>query len=203
MRATGSALASRPWENGMVPRLLKSRRGWAVVLALAGLAWLVTPRLRGLLMQCDPAVPWVVELGRGSGMHGLDTVKVFQDGTVVLHRRDAGGWPAGGADVTRFTLPEHALSQVLDGLAKYRLLDLEPVYRRGVRDGTQWVLRVKQGAVEKAVYCDNRFPEQVRQFAADLDALLARHGLGMAAWCRVDYGGLPPHEQELWDSIRR
>jgi len=36
--------------------------------------------------QISPEEPWRIEFGRGSGWHGLDTVKLDQDGRAVFHR---------------------------------------------------------------------------------------------------------------------
>ena len=44
----------------------------------------VTPDTRPAF-QFDPSQPWQIDLGRGSGMYGLDTVALASDGRAVLY----------------------------------------------------------------------------------------------------------------------
>jgi hypothetical protein len=85
-----------------------------------------------------------------------------------------------------------------------RVLGLERVYRNpDISDGTQWVLRVRQGEGDKVVYCDNKFPRTIEQFAERLDAILNEHGLAAVEWRKVPGRENRQHELELWHSIRR
>src|SRR5262249_32140743 len=85
----GPAATRRPVMAPLPLRLLMSRRAWAVAvgvsLALATL-WRLTAYPPGMLVRLDASAPYRIELGRGSGLHGLDTVTVLQDGTVTLYR---------------------------------------------------------------------------------------------------------------------
>jgi hypothetical protein len=83
--------------------------------------------------QIDPSKPFQIEFGRGSGWHGLDTVKVNQDGLVVLHRLKK------SADWERATLqlPDDALAKVLEQVDADHLLELHRAYHANVADGTQ------------------------------------------------------------------
>jgi hypothetical protein len=186
----------------MTLRLLKSRRAWAVAI-LAGpvlvvLWWQLPPYFRGFIARLEPDQPWLIEFGRGSGWHGLDTVKVLQDGTVILHRGYDNSW-----ETARLHLPKSALAQLLGAVQKNRLVELDREYDGAVADGTQWVLRVKMDDQQKAVYFNNSFPESIVQFAATFDEVLAANGLEKVAWRRVAYFKARAHEQNLWDSIKR
>lgn len=182
-------------------RLLKSRRFWAVAAVVAVAAiW----HLAAAPPRVEPGVPWRIEFGRGSGMQGLETVKVASDGAVVVHRL------ARQADLARplwettsLALPPDAVAEVLGSVEKNGVLGLRRRYAAGVHDGTQWVFWFRQGGTEKASYFDNEFPAAVRRFAADLDRVLAENGLGGATWRPVPDTEAREHERELWDSIHR
>lgn len=153
----------------------------------------------------NPAEPWRIELGRGSGQYGLETVKLTHDGRAVVHqmnqRREWNG-------VTRFwetatlTLPPEAVTRITDAVAAERLGELHRHYSSGWVDGNQWVLWVRQGNREKAVYFDNHFPEPVVRFAAAVDAELVTAGVGLR-WRKVPAWDADTHDRELWASIRR
>jgi hypothetical protein len=185
------------------PLLLpKSRRDWLVAFAVALLfvVWWHRPA------QFDPDVPFLVEFGRGSGYFGLDTIKVFQDGTVTLCRK--GLWYDFGEARLRWAtavlrLPPGSLAQVLDAVEKNRLLGLDREYHADILDGTQWVLRVKQGEKGRVVYFNNRFPEEIVRFAEDLDRILAENGLERVRWRRVAEADAWEYQRALWVSIRR
>jgi hypothetical protein len=100
-------------------------------------------------------------------------------------------------------LSPSARAEVLAAVDESRVLGLRPHYSSGVNDGSQWVLWVRQGGYEKAIYFDNRFPAAVRQFADELDRILAANGLEAAEWTLVSEAESRNHEKELWGSIRR
>jgi hypothetical protein len=148
-------------------------------------------------------VAWRIEFGRGSGWHGLETVKVASDGSVVVHRfnqqADDGSW-----ETASLTLPPDAVAEVLASVDKHQLLALRKTYRaNNVADGTQWVFWFRQKQTEKSAYFDNEFPRAIEQFAGDLDRILAANGLGAAVWHPVPKAEARRHDRELWDSIRR
>lgn len=72
-----------------------------------------------------------------------------------------------------------------------------------VRDGTQWVLVIRQGDREKAVYFDNHFPEPVRRFGRRLDEVIGETVGPGPRWRRVPPWSAGDHDRELWDAIRR
>jgi len=138
-----------------------------------------------------------MEFGRGSGWHGLDTVKIFRDGTVTLHRQVRNPY----WETTTFKLADEAMTEVLSAVDANRLSALLKEYDGSVADGTQWVLWFEQDGVEKTVYCDNRFPDEIVRFAKDLDGILAKNGLEDVKWQRVNVDDARKHERKLWDSI--
>jgi hypothetical protein len=144
----------------------------------------------------DPNKPYRIELGRGSGWHGLDTLKISEDGKVVLHRHQGTWYKA------TMKLPGESLAKVLQAVEENQLLGLHKAYHADVADGTQWVLWLSQGEKEKSVYFNNHFPKEIIRFAASLDAVLADSGSGNLTWYPV-LGGGRDHEKELWDSIKR
>src|SRR5258708_6474960 len=87
-----------------------------------------------------PSTPWRIELGRGSGWHGLNTIKIDQDGRVAFHRlrsdrRDDGillSWETATAKMR-----QEDVAKVLDAVGANRLLDLDKAYHADVCDGTQ------------------------------------------------------------------
>jgi hypothetical protein len=170
-----------------------------VVAALVGvLIWefaLSEPTIR-----IDSIADWRIEFGRGSGMDGLDTVKIASDGSVILHRFKRKGQPEW--ETTSLSLPPDALAKVLESVAENRLLGMSREYRADVYDGTQWVFWFRQKEAEKSVYFDNKFPRAIKRFAADLDRILQENGLDAAVWQPVQ-GPAGQHDRELWKSIRR
>jgi hypothetical protein len=189
-------------------RLLRSPWLWgsALVVALTfGALWRFNACPRGNLARLDPAAPYRIALGRGSGWHGLNTIDVRSDGTVTLHRQcrqwDGTAWRLCWETAT-LHLPDEGLAKVLDAVEGDRVLGLCRAYSANVADGEQWVLWVRQGEREQVVYCDNNFPHLLVRFAAHLDAILAENGLPQAEWHRVEPASRD-HERELWDSIKR
>lgn len=186
----------------MVLRRLKSRLAWVVLIMaglVAGVLWyLSTPGSGPVTVRRERLFPFQMEFGRGSGWHGLDTVKISQRGTVTLDRSRYPHW-----ETTTLQLPDESMEQVLKSVKKNRLRELSREYHGNIADGTQWVLWFKQNDVEKSVYFDNRFPDDIVRFAKDLDGILAKNGLQNAQWQRVNVDDARKHERKLWDSIKR
>src|SRR5262249_22328392 len=140
-----------PVMAALLLRLLKSPRAWAVSVMIGfALVALVfrSAYPRGELSRLDPALPCRIEFGRGSGWHGLDTVLVLEDGTVVLHRlsqEDDGRGMRRFVETASLNLTAESLAEVREAVEKNRLLELSRRYHGGAADGTQWVLWVRQG----------------------------------------------------------
>jgi len=189
--------------------MISSRRKWLLRCTLAVIGAFVTvflfrfvysgPTIRPV--PADPAEGWRIQFGRGSGWHGLDTVKIASDGSVILHRlRETTTeyqWEA-----TSLTLPPDALAKVFASIEENHLLDMERKYQANIADGTQWIFWFRQEETTKSVYFNNKFPRAIEQFAEDLDRVLAENGLASAVWSSVP-DRVRQHERELWDSIKR
>jgi hypothetical protein len=147
----------------------------------------------------DPTVPYSLELGRGGGRSGLETIHVDPSGAVTVHRnpsqRGDVGWERG-----TLALSQAQRLELTESLHRQQLLTLGGHYSAGIADGTQWVLRIVRGEEEHVIYCDNRCPEGVGRFATELDRLLASAGLGDVSWAAVRGGA---HDDRLWDAVRR
>jgi len=156
--------------------------------------------------RIDPTKPFRIEFGRGSGMHGLATVKVSQDGTALLHRRRSGLPGEDWGDTWEWAslrLSQDAMAKLLEAVDAERLMDLERAYHAAVMDGTQWVLWIKQGEREKSVYFNNHFPRPIIRFAERLDALLLESPPDELTWTAVPASESMLHHRDLWMSIRR
>src|SRR5262245_23824232 len=157
------------------------------------------------LARIDPSQPFEIEFGRGSGLHGLETVGITSDGSTTMVRKK---WERheGGSDYfwesTTFKLADESITKVLTALADTGVMRLDHAYHGSVEDGTQWVFWVRQGEKEHSVYCDNRFPISIKQFAKTLDEILAS-SVAQAKWERVAKADERKHEKRLWDSIKR
>ncbi len=96
------------------------------------------------------------------------------------------------------------LAEVLKAVESNQLTRLQKAYHDdNVKDGTQWVVWIRQGEREKSAYFDNLFPPAIKKFADELDAILAQAGLENVTWQPVPEAESRKHERELWDSIKR
>ena len=142
----------------------------------------------------DATKPFVIEFGRGSGLHGLDVVKVDETGLVQLSR-------VAGTGIESATLRLYDSDvKALVGLVSARgLTGMARTYSDPkVHDGTQWVLWIQQSPSEKAVYFNNAFPRQIQSFARDLDAMLRGAGLGNVRWNAVPTQEGRDQQAALW-----
>lgn len=157
--------------------------------------------------ELHEGAPFTVELGRGSGLDGLATVKIESSGRVELcrerHRatgeRDPKGERGDSWEVTTFQLPPAGVAQVVEAVNESRVLGLSGAYHEGRADGTQWVLRIRQGEHDAATYFDNRFPRAVRELSSALDRVVSEHMPAGQTWHET----AAPHDDELWASIHR
>ena len=148
----------------------------------------------------DASKPFVIELGRGSGMRGLDVVRVRETGLVELYRI------AGGQNVESASLRlSNADVATLVGLVNsQRLTGMGRTYSDpNVADGTQWILWIEQPPSTKSIYFNNSFPDQITAFAKGLDALLHGAGLATVAWTPVPRQQGREHQAALWARIAK
>lgn len=188
---------------------MRRSRWLLIAFALAvvgGVVYFLAVRNDSSAFTIDHTQPFWLEFGRGSGWHGLDTVKLDQTGRAVVHRMKAErkedvtvlSW-----EVATLQLSPDALAEVLKAVESNDLMELHKEYHENIHDGTQWVLWIKQGEREKSVYFNNNFPRRIKAFAEQLDGMLARAGLGKVAWQPVSEQESRQHERELWDIIKR
>jgi hypothetical protein len=142
----------------------------------------------------DIAQPFKIDFGRGSGMHGLDTIAIAQDGQTSLCR----SLPDGSWEHSSLRLSPERIRAVARAVARHNLPRLARAYHANVADGTQWVLWIRQGQRQKATYFDNNFPTSIRGFSSELDRILQSAGYNTLHWqpskTRAD--------KELWNSIK-
>lgn len=111
---------------------------------------------------------FVLEFGRGSGSHGLDTVSIDDIGTVVTHRRTNTG-----LEKSSFSITATEIAAILNSLKLNGIMTLDREYHHeGIADGIQWVFRAEQGDNKKSIYFNNHFPDKIILFASDLDSIL-------------------------------
>jgi hypothetical protein len=156
----------------------------------------------------DRTKPFWIEIGRGGHKGGLDTIKIDQTGRVILHRTSRRKKQDGSDDliceVATLQLSPEALVEALKSVDAANLMALgKAYYRVALADGTQWILWIRQGEQEKAVYCDNSFPKAITEFAEQLDALLGRAGLENTTWTSETWKDFSENERELKGCIRR
>lgn len=153
----------------------------------------------------DRTQPFRLEFGRGSGWHGLNTIKIDQTGLVVLHRLNSEHRQIVNVmpwEVVTLQLPSEAIAEVLKAVETNDLMGLHKAYHENVADGTQWVLWIKQGDRQKSVYFNNHFPKAITRFAKQLDSIMAGAGLDKVEWKPVPERESRQHENELWASIK-
>jgi len=154
----------------------------------------------------DGIQPFRLEFGRGSGWHGLDTVKLDSEGDAILHRRTREQSGNGYKEVwetTRLKLSSAHVTELVQTVNRMTLLGMHKAYHdRNIADGTQWVFWVRQGTGQKSIYFNNHFPSKIAEFAQYLDKLLEDCGLANAKWQLVPDAEARQHERDIWDSIR-
>lgn len=97
-----------------------------------------------------PTLPYSVELGRGGGRSGLETIRVEPDGAVTLHRNPSRRGDVGWERAT-LALSEPQRAELTESLGRHRVLTLDGRYSAGIADGTRWVLRIVHGEEEHVV----------------------------------------------------
>lgn len=127
----------------------------------------------------DVTRPFTIDLGRGSGWHGFDIVRITQSGLIQLHR----GVDRKFASAT-LQLSTAQVVALVNEVNASELTSLEQSYVAPVADGTQWILWIEQSGPQKAVYFSNTFPTAIREFAKHLDASLAIAGSATLSWTR-------------------
>lgn len=154
----------------------------------------------------DPMQPFRLELGRGSGLNGLNTTVIHPDGRVVMHRLGSLGPEGVSSDTTywyecQFQLPPQAIQTLAKEVARLKIPRLDKEYSANIVDGGQWIVRLEQDGKSRSIYMNNTFPRQAQDLASFVDALVVRHG-GRLVWTEVSARNGRNHEEDLWESIR-
>jgi len=146
----------------------------------------------------DASKPFVIELGRGSGWHGLDIVTVNQTGAVELRRIASDGSVEGAS----LQLSGSQVKELVDLVNSSHLTAMGRSYSDpNVEDGTQWVLWIQQSPSEKSIYFNNSFPGKITGFADQLDAELQKAGLSGVSWTPVAKQQAADEQKALWARI--
>ena len=140
--------------------------------------------------------PFRISLGRGTGMHGLETIEIDENLNAELYRQTDNGWET---CVVELTIEEWGA--VSDSIAEHDLYALDRAYHAKVADGTQWILWVRQNGNAKTVYCNNYFPDPLRSFARDIDSLFDIDD-DLLEWTAVPFNLAGDHDETIWDAIK-
>jgi hypothetical protein len=146
----------------------------------------------------DASKPFVIELGRGSGMDGLDIIKVDHTGAVELSRIAAGQ----NVESASLQLSSADVDTLVGLVNANQMTSMGRTYSiPSLADGTQWVLWIEQSGSEKAIYFNNSFPNQITAYANSLDALLQKAGLNKVKWSPVPQQSGIDQQAALWARI--
>ncbi len=160
-------------------RWRRRREGIALALALGAVVlWGCVLRERwGFSLEAGR--PFVVELGRGSGWHGLNIVIVQETGAVAMYRMNR----QARVEQASLQLTREQVQAVAGLVNRERLTGLTRAYEnRDIRDGSQWVMWIEQGEKQRAVYYNNAFPGAIVRFAEGLDGVLDAAGQEGVVW---------------------
>jgi|ERR1043165_2730444 hypothetical protein len=104
---------------------------------------------------------FLFSMGVGSGLSGLDVLRVNQTGTAsyTFRTSEEDCW------TVTFQVSEPVVTKLRQTLVQMKYLELKRSYHAAVIDGTQWCIRLEVDGISKAVYCDNYFPAVVGQLA--------------------------------------
>lgn len=159
---------------------------------------------RSPVFTVDSSKDYHFELGRGSGLDGLETISFGRNGVVKMFRlhmyKKVGVWHT-RTQTASILLPADATVRIFKEVENQGVMKMAAEYHADVDDGTQWVLLIKQDSKAKAVYFNNYFPKGIKKLAERLDKELAAAGLGNATWKDIPDEQSRDHEKLLWKSI--
>jgi hypothetical protein len=131
----------------------------------------------------DPSKPFRLQLARGSGYQGQNTVAVSANGYTSMHRLLG----ACQREHTTTKLTHNQLLAIADAISRHNLPGLNTDYIDGhIKDGTQWSLSILQAGRAKHVYFSNRFTCSIWYFAIDLDDILTWSDPKTLVWAQCD-----------------
>jgi hypothetical protein len=154
--------------------------------------------------ELNPKEPFQIEFGRGSSIFGLDSLRILSDGTLTLFRKRIRSQGKNQLDIWQIAtlqLEHEEINELIRLIKDNRLLKLERGYHAAVADGSQWILWIKQGDKEKAIYFNNYFPIAIRSFATKLDVMLSQNGTRMINWKPSAEKEGKKQQEQLWKRL--
>lgn len=149
----------------------------------------------------EPIAPdqeFELQLGRGSGWHGLDLLRITSDGRATYeYQPELGTWLR-----KVFVVDTKRVDQLRLAVNDLNIWGMQGKYAANVMDGTQWIVFIRVNGKAKSVYFDNKFPRRIRTFADLVDEII----LGPLA-DPIEPSIVPnrlhrQHEKDIWASIR-
>ena len=154
----------------------------------------------------DPLVPFVLELGVGSGWHGLNPVTINSSGEIEVYikRIDRKRLIQGDGKMYRmkanFRLSPEELQRVASLVIGLNLPSMHKAYRTKDADGSQWILRLTQQGRSKSVYFGNYFPAAIRTFSKEIERLVLKYE-NQVEWLEVPEVVRLPKEESASQSF--
>jgi len=155
----------------------------------------------------SPTTPLVADstfefqLGQGSGLHGLNLVKITAAGEGFYdYPLDDIKWQQ-----WKFHVDNQTMEKLVEKINNLKIMNMKRVYEDpNVADGTQWCLLIKGNGNAKSIYFNNKFPDQIKQLADYVHNTVMGP---MRQSGKVKSGPLPEeeflkHQREIWDSIQ-
>lgn len=136
-------------------------------------------------MDFDPAQPYRLEFGRGSGGDGFNNISIDEEGHVEKRRPNPGTDQDGNRyflETAHSSIDLKTRQRIADLICDLKLLEMNRAYHADVADGSQWEFRLTQGEAEKTIYCNNYFPEPIQDFAVALDRELMDAETDVTEW---------------------
>lgn len=114
-------------------------------------------------LQALPATGnWTLMYAIGIGSDGYESMRIANTGdTIAVRRLPDGTWRK-----YLFTVPAPIVAELREVLDRSGYWALAREYHADIADGTTVSVNVQVGEIEKHVYCNNHFPEAVRQVDA-------------------------------------
>ena len=157
-----------------------------------------TKPARGDVFEIDRLKNFHFELGRGSGLYGLNTIVFNGAGEVVLHKLcECSVW-----HTTTVKLKDGFVEHILEVIRHEKIMNMPEAFHSGTADGTQWVLWISQGSNSKTIYCDNYFPDGIRHLAETIDFCVSASGVNSKPWISLPFSESRLHDKDLWNSIK-
>lgn len=148
--------------------------------------------------------PFTLTIGRGSGRYGLNTIEINHLGRVTLYRMNT--IPHKNHHIVIWEQSIEKLNpqkqqQVTTAIQKAALQKLWHLYPNTINDGTQWIIQFTQNNQTSLIYCDNLFPEKLKQLAQSIDKIIQMREIPAKNWHRVPKKDWRKHEHHLWSGI--